>query len=275
MAVRPGTLEHDWNRLYAEFPGDYDKFGPFPHQPRHLDVIRRTVPLDGKTVVDVGSGTGARALSWPGLPNVSIGVEPNARMREWAVESATRAGVRNVEFVGGRAEALPFSEAIADVVAAFWTLFWPPEHAVPAFVAEAVRVLRPGGSLLVVDSPPDGDAGDLSHALGVSDVPVHDDARSRARRCGVRTIRRRHAARIRNDGCGCAIVRVHLRPECHRLPPAHRSARDSLADPRASSIARSRNLLIAVHEHRLGLPRRCPRRLAAAAHCRETVAAIS
>lgn len=171
MAVRPGTLEHDWNRLYAAFPGDYDKFVSFPHQPRHLDVIRRTVPLDGKTVVDVGSGTGRSSLELARVAERVIGVEPNARMREWAVESATRAGVRNVEFVGGRAEALPFSEAIVDVVAAFWTLFWPPEHAVPAFVAEAVRVLRPGGSLLVVDSPPGWYTGDLSHALGVSDVP--------------------------------------------------------------------------------------------------------
>jgi ubiquinone/menaquinone biosynthesis C-methylase UbiE len=169
--MRPETLEHDWNRLYAEFPEAYDDFTSFEHNPRHIDVLRTRFDFEGKIVVDVGSGTGRSTSELASVAREVIGVEPGEAMRVRAAAAAKQARVGHVEFLDGRAEALPLPDAAADIVAAFWTLFWPPEQTLPAFVAEALRVLRPGGLIVVVDSPPGWYGGELNPILGIGEVP--------------------------------------------------------------------------------------------------------
>jgi len=107
--MRPVTLEHDWNRLYAEFPEAYDDFISFDHSPRHIDVLRSRFDIDGKTVVDVGSGTGQSTVGLASVARHVIGVEPSALMRARA-DAAAKAAVGNVEFLDGRAEALALAD---------------------------------------------------------------------------------------------------------------------------------------------------------------------
>ncbi|SIO87336.1 class I SAM-dependent methyltransferase [Nocardiopsis sp. JB363] len=115
-----------------------------------LDVLRGHV-FDGvaepRLLLDVGSGTGIstralRVLFGDG-PRV-VGVEPGRDMR--ATATAEGGGV---EYVDARAEALPFEDASTALVLTAQAVHWFDR---PAFFAEAVRLLEPGGTLAVLSN---------------------------------------------------------------------------------------------------------------------------
>ena len=95
--------------------------------------------------LDVGTGAGAFALALAPLVREVVGVD---LVPELLAEGRKRAPA-NVELVEGDATALPFEAGSFDLVATARTLHHVPRPEL--VVAEAVRVLRPGGTLLVVD----------------------------------------------------------------------------------------------------------------------------
>ena len=103
----------------------------------------------GAAVLDVGCGTGVLTRALAGLPDVGavVGVDlaPSllARAREMA------AGLADVRFEEADARALPFPEGAFDVVVFDSTLSHVPEP--ERALAEAFRVLRPGGRLAAFD----------------------------------------------------------------------------------------------------------------------------
>jgi SAM-dependent methyltransferase len=101
-------------------------------------LVERTALGPGKTVLDVGAGTGKLTrLLVPSGARV-VAVEPIAEMR---------ALIEGVETVDGTAEALPFDDASADAITVAQAFHWfDLERALP----ELHRVLRPGGSLVLV-----------------------------------------------------------------------------------------------------------------------------
>jgi SAM-dependent methyltransferase len=119
-------------------------------------------PPDAR-VVEVGCGTGAviRALARrPGIA-VAVGVDPAPFFLEKARELAH--DVRNLSFVQGDARTLPLDDASADVLLFHTTLCHVPEP--ERALAEAHRVLRSGGSLVVFD----GDYATTTLAIGAND----------------------------------------------------------------------------------------------------------
>jgi len=167
--VRPTTVEGDWNRLYSEFADVYDEWASVAHVPNPVDVIAQRWPLAGATVVDVGSGTGTSTFELAAHDADVLGVEPNAAMRALAEARAASADAR-ATFAAGSATALPLGDGLADIVTCITTVFSPPEEVVPAFVAEAERVLRPAGTIVVLTTPPGWYGGDLRDvAAGGSD----------------------------------------------------------------------------------------------------------
>jgi SAM-dependent methyltransferase len=97
------------------------------------------LPAGAGTVLDLAAGTGklTRALVARGLEVVAV--EPDAEMR--ATLAAALPGVRALE---GTAEAIPLPAASVDAITVAQAWHWvDPGRA----VAEAARVLRPGGTL--------------------------------------------------------------------------------------------------------------------------------
>jgi SAM-dependent methyltransferase len=97
------------------------------------------LPAGARTVLDLAAGTGklTRALVARGLEVVAV--EPLAEMR--ATLAAALPEVRALE---GTAEAIPLPDASVDAITVAQAWHWvDPERA----VAEAARVLRPGGTL--------------------------------------------------------------------------------------------------------------------------------
>ena len=101
----------------------------------------------GRVVVEIGAGAGPNAAYLaPGTRWVAV--EPNVHFHRYLRRAARRRGL-DLELVAGTAERLPLPDAAADAVVS--TLVLCSVADVPAALAEARRVLRPGGRLVVIE----------------------------------------------------------------------------------------------------------------------------
>ncbi len=106
----------------------------------------------GERVVDLGSGGGIDVLLAAGRVGPSgrvYGVDMTDEMLAVARANAERAAATNVEFRKGVIEALPLEDASVDVVISNCVINLSPDK--PAVLAEAFRVLAPGGRFRVAD----------------------------------------------------------------------------------------------------------------------------
>lgn len=101
----------------------------------------------GHDVVDVGCGAGFHLPRFAESARTVIGVEPHRPLVTLA-EQRTEA-LPSVQVVAGSAESLPLPDASADLVHARTAYFFGA--GCEPGIAEAMRVLRPGGVLVVVD----------------------------------------------------------------------------------------------------------------------------
>lgn len=102
--------------------------------------------LEGARMLDVGCGDGALVCAAASRGAAVTGVDSDPAMLAAARARAERAGVK-ATFTGGRVEQLAFAAASFDVVASVTVLCFVADAA--AAVREMVRVLRPGGCLVL------------------------------------------------------------------------------------------------------------------------------
>ena len=99
-----------------------------------------------------GSGAGADVLISArrvGASGQAIGLDMTDEMLALARANAAQAGVDNVEFVKGYIEDIPLPDASVDVVISNCVINLAGDK--PKVLAEAARVLRPGGRFAVSD----------------------------------------------------------------------------------------------------------------------------
>jgi SAM-dependent methyltransferase len=137
---------------------------------------------EGETVLDLGSGAGfdcflaARAVGPKGRV---IGVDMTPEMVEKARENARKGGTGNVEFRLGEIEHLPAADSSVDAVISNCVINLSP--AKDKVFAEAYRVLKPGGRVMISDlvltrELPGPVAGSLAAYAGCISGAVRKDA---------------------------------------------------------------------------------------------------
>lgn len=109
-------------------------------QERRLELIRRYAPLEGHAILDVGCGIGVYIQQFRRFSPRVYGIDIDA-------ECLAEARVRARFLVRGCGECLPFADNSFDVVILHEVLEHMTDDAAAA--REAVRVVRPGGRVVV------------------------------------------------------------------------------------------------------------------------------
>jgi arsenite methyltransferase len=107
---------------------------------------------EGETVLDLGSGAGADVLISArrvGKTGQAIGLDMTDEMLELSRANAAEAGVDNAEFVKGYMEDIPLADNSVDVVISNCVINLAADKR--KVIAEAARVLRPGGRFAISD----------------------------------------------------------------------------------------------------------------------------
>jgi ubiquinone/menaquinone biosynthesis C-methylase UbiE len=150
-------------------------------------ILSQTSAEPGRRVLDIGCGSGAvtRLLLRDGL--AAFGIEPNASLLQAALGDTKRPAPPG-RWIASRAERLPIVDASIDAV-----LFCNSFHHIPiaqqvTALAEATRVLRPDGEVVVIEPVAAGDFFELLAPLD-DETLVRAAAQRALRAAGCRFLR--------------------------------------------------------------------------------------
>jgi arsenite methyltransferase len=169
---------------------------------------------DGETVLDLGSGAGADVLISArrvGPSGRAIGLDMTDEMLTLARANAAEAGVDNADFLKGYLEDIPLPDASVDVVISNCVINLAADKRV--VLAEAARVLRPGGRFAVSDVIADPDMDEATRAdmaawTGcVAGALTEDEFRAALEDAGLVDVEVRHTHRV-HEHAASAIVRA-------------------------------------------------------------------
>jgi ubiquinone/menaquinone biosynthesis C-methylase UbiE len=134
MDVDFGKTVSDYAEHRAGFPQSfYDR------------LLTDGLDIEGKALVDLGTGTGTLARGFARRGANVIGIDPSSQMLESARQAA-HADASPPSFRSGTAEATGLKTDSIDVVTAGQCWHWFNR---PTAAAEAARILRPGGTLII------------------------------------------------------------------------------------------------------------------------------
>ncbi|WP_426315053.1 class I SAM-dependent methyltransferase [Methylobacterium fujisawaense] len=186
-------------------------------------------PLPGKRILDIGCGPGALARRLADAGAAVTGIDPGG-----AALARARETVPEARFESATGEALPFPDAGFDGAVMLNALHHVPDPA--AALAEAARVLVPGGRLVVVEPLAEGSFFDALR-------PIEDETAVRAAaQAAIADALDRRAYACRRD------VTVERREHFDSLDAF--LARVSAVDPARAATIRDRRPVIAEAFHK-------------------------
>src|SRR6188768_1725737 len=146
----------------------------------------------GEVVLDLGSGGGIDVLlsaKRVGPTGKAYGLDMTDEMLALARENQARSGLTNVEFLRGEIEHIPLPDSSVDVIISNCVINLSADK--DRVIAEAFRVLKPGGRFAVSDVVVRGDAvpADVRRSMElwvgcVAGALSHDSYRDKLQRAG-------------------------------------------------------------------------------------------
>jgi ubiquinone/menaquinone biosynthesis C-methylase UbiE len=149
-----------FERIYQELPEAYQAMvAQEDYQGNILRTIESIRPLEGLLVIELGAGTGRLTrLAAPFVRSI-LACDRSAPMLRVARELLARDGVGRWQVALADNRRLPVGDGSADLAMAGWSLGhaieWSPQgwrQWIEATLGEMERVLRPGGTLLVLET---------------------------------------------------------------------------------------------------------------------------
>jgi demethylmenaquinone methyltransferase / 2-methoxy-6-polyprenyl-1,4-benzoquinol methylase len=141
--------------LFAPLGPTYDRYArvlSFGQDPRWRSFLVSRVPTDAHRVLDVASGTAAVAIELvhANASRTVVGVDQSPEMLAAGRERVAHAGLcERIELREARAEDLSFADGEFDAVTFTYLLRYVDD--VPATLRELVRVVRPGGTVAMLE----------------------------------------------------------------------------------------------------------------------------
>jgi ubiquinone/menaquinone biosynthesis C-methylase UbiE len=143
--------------------GDYDRIATMIW-PVGQAVVDAAVVEPGMDVLDVAAGTGSVAIRAAEKGANVVAADLTPELFDAGRRRAEDAGVQIADWVEADVEALPFEDASFDRVLSSFGAIFAPRHKVAA--DELVRVLRPGGTLVMSAWVQHGYGGRTLQAIG-------------------------------------------------------------------------------------------------------------
>jgi SAM-dependent methyltransferase len=122
------------------------------------ELVRASGVKPGDRVLDVGAGSGNAAIPAAAAGAIVTASDLTPELFDVGQRLATESGVE-LEWVEADAEAMPFADNSFDVVLSCVGVMFAPHH--QAAADELVRVVRPGGTIAMINWTPEGFIGHL------------------------------------------------------------------------------------------------------------------
>ena len=207
---RTGEVKSERAEAAHEVLGNITQLWPTPHMSEENEsrINVRILEELGKSkigdLLDIGTGTGRMLTLLGERADQAIGIDISSEMLLVARTRLHEAGLRHCMVRHGNMYKLPFGVCSFDTVTIDQVLSQADN---PALVlAEAARILRPGGSLLIVDLATVAEKTGTTSANGVSEQEI----RRSLHQIGLRRARVRHVSGGHQD-----VIVIHAKRTAH------------------------------------------------------------
>lgn len=170
--LSPAALKQRVREQFAHSPADYVRSQGHASGPDLMRMVERAAPHAEDQLLDVATGGGHVARVFGLLVGRVVVADLTPPMLRTALAFLESSGIDKLDGVAADAESLPFAAGSFDLV----TCRIAPHHfpRPDRFVAEAARVLKPSGRLVLIDSTvPAGPLGDFFNRFEKVRDPSH------------------------------------------------------------------------------------------------------
>ncbi|MGO4545171.1 class I SAM-dependent methyltransferase [Paenibacillus sp. 2TAB23] len=147
----------DHEAIYAQQAERYHEL--IAKQPSLKSIIEEIRPVAGLDVVDLGAGSGRLAAVLAGQARSIIALDAQAAMLELAAKRLSQGGYTNWSTSVADHRSLPLENDSADLVVSGWSIGYLGSDTLPDWednirlvISEIKRVLRPGGTAIIVET---------------------------------------------------------------------------------------------------------------------------
>jgi ubiquinone/menaquinone biosynthesis C-methylase UbiE len=146
--------------IYDRYAREYEALvSREDHRGNILPALDRICPLAGLDVVELGAGTGRLTCLLAPVVKSITALDASSHMLGLAARKLRKSGPQNWAVAAADHRALPLAACVADLALAGWSIAylvtWHPETwqvELSRALGEMRRVLRPGGTLILVET---------------------------------------------------------------------------------------------------------------------------
>ena len=154
-----GSATDSFDRIYGARAADYHELvSREDAQGNLLPALLEVADLRGKTVIELGAGTGRITKALAPLVGRILAFDGSRHMLDRAAAYLADEITRNVRLAEARNHAIPLPDASADIVIEGWSFGhsvsregdW--RNAAEEITGEAVRLVKPGGTVILIET---------------------------------------------------------------------------------------------------------------------------